>query len=182
MRVYLVIWAKNLLQIGSFFIWFLWVFEVGFSSCISMNDLGDATITGHFILRHSHRHHPILPFRLDSLSIQTDTSGVYRYHLRLLVWLGTLVWLGLLPADRLALEHQTATGVEGLPWSFIKHLWDSILPHPITAYTADNLTITGFILAIFLSVYLNFFNGNTGKQSTKTLISNPQHINPNADL
>ena len=107
MRVYLVLWAKNLLQPGSFFIWFFWIFEARFGSCSFMNDLGDATITGHFILRHPHRHHPILPFRLDSLSIQTDTPGVYQYHLRLLVWLGTLVWLGVLPTDRLALGHQT---------------------------------------------------------------------------
>ena len=99
-------------------------------------------------------------------------------------WFGLAPWYGwgYCPLTDWHWNIKKQLGVEGLPWSFIKHLWDSIFPHPITASTADNLTIAGFILATFLSVYLNFFSGKPGKQSTKTLISNPQHINPNADL
>jgi len=99
-------------------------------------------------------------------------------------WFGLAPWYGwgYCPLTDWHWDIKKQLGAKGLPWSFIKHLWDSIFPHPITASTADNLTIAGFIFATFLSVYLNFSSGKPGKQSTKTLISNPQHINPNADL
>ena len=99
-------------------------------------------------------------------------------------WFGLAPWYGwgYCPLTDWHWNIKQQLGVEGLPWSFIKHLWDSVFPHPISAHIADSLTIAGFILAIFLSVYLNFFNRQSGKQNTKSLLSNPQPINPNADL
>ena len=48
-------------------------------------------------------------------------------------------------------------GQRGLPMSFIKHLWDSVLPVAISPAAVNTLTFTAFYATVAITVYLNFF-------------------------
>jgi len=44
-----------------------------------------------------------------------------------------------------------------LPNSFIKHVWDAVLPWAISPKAADLLTFGAFFTSVALAVWLNFF-------------------------
>ncbi|MBO35560.1 MAG: hypothetical protein CMO64_05150 [Verrucomicrobiales bacterium] len=75
-------------------------------------------------------------------------------------------------------EIKAQLGQEGLPWSFIKHVWDSTLPQPIEPATADQLAFVTFALAIVISIILNIMKPS-GKvvsppvSQTQTQIADP---------
>jgi len=57
---------------------------------------------------------------------------------------------------------KTALGETNLPYSYIKYLWDGMLPS-ITAQAADVLTIVVFFFCVIASMFLNIKNLNYQK-------------------
>lgn len=95
-------------------------------------------------------------------------------------WFGLGIWRGwgYCPLTDWHWNVKEQLGVEGLPWSFIKHLWDNIMPFEISPTAADNLTFAAFLLAILIPVTLNFRKKQSGNA---VLPSVPQTPNQTAD-
>ena len=58
---------------------------------------------------------------------------------------------------------KTSLGETNLPYSYIKYLWDGLLPS-ITPQAADTLTIAVFFSCVMASVFLNIKNLNNSNQ------------------
>ena len=52
--------------------------------------------------------------------------------------------------------HNQPVLCERPPNSFIKHVWDAVMPWTITPRAADILTFAAFFTAVVITIYLNF--------------------------